>query len=89
MKITPILNRPEGLVFGPDGNLYVTSFAQNQFGPTGIDNDKILIFAGPGRDRHEKLIGQIDLDQPSTIPQDRAFAQALVVRPKRIPLRAH
>jgi hypothetical protein len=75
------LNRPEGLVFGPDGKLYVTSFAPNQFGPTGNDTDKILIFAVPGGDSHGKFIDQIDLDQPSTLPQDRAAAQALLFGP--------
>jgi hypothetical protein len=75
-------NRPEGLVFGPDGNLYVTSFVPNQFGPTGNATDKILVFAGPWSEQPGTLIDHIDLDQPSNIPQERAAAQALLFGPE-------
>jgi hypothetical protein len=65
------LNRPEGLVFGPDGNLYITSFRAD-----ATDNDKILVFNG----RNGVLIGgkTIDLDQ---VGRPRAFAQALLFGP--------
>jgi hypothetical protein len=72
-------NRPEGLVFGPDGNLYVTSFAK--FTPQGqLTNDKVLIFAGPASTKPKpgKFIAEIDLDQ---VGQPRAFAQALLFGP--------
>jgi len=74
-------NRPEGLVFGPDGNLYVTSFAPDAFAPTGSHTDKILVFAGPGCEKPGTLIDHIDLDQPSNSVQDRASAQALLFGP--------
>jgi DNA-binding beta-propeller fold protein YncE len=77
-------NRPEGLVFGPDGNLYVTSFRNRQ----EPDNDKILIFAGPGsRDPSfppGSFISKIDLDavSPPDPPPMRTYAQALLFGPK-------
>ncbi|MGX9134864.1 hypothetical protein ACWV26_10845 [Rummeliibacillus sp. JY-2-4R] len=64
------LNRPEGLVFGPDGNLYITSFRRDE-----KDTDKILIFDG----RTGRLLNKIDLD---VVGQPRAFAQALLFGPE-------
>src|SRR5262249_52193680 len=63
------LNRPEGLVFGPDGNLYVTSFRAD-----ASDTDKILEFNG----KTGAYVGKIDLD---VVGGDRAFAQALLFGP--------
>jgi hypothetical protein len=75
-------NRPEGLVFGPDGNLYVTSFAPDEFTATGTHTDRIQIFAGPYSKRPGTLIGHIDLDRPSDLLQERAAAQALLFGPE-------
>jgi DNA-binding beta-propeller fold protein YncE len=66
------LARPEGLVFGPDGNLYVTSFRKSR-----NDNDKILVFDGKTGDYK----GKIDLDQVGAAPDARAFAQAILFGP--------
>jgi hypothetical protein len=63
------LNRPEGLVFGPDGNLYVTSFRADSG-----DTDKILEFNG----KTGAYLAKIDLDQ---VRQPRAYAQALLFGP--------
>ncbi|MFJ7509721.1 hypothetical protein ACIQW7_09705 [Peribacillus simplex] len=63
------LNRPEGLVFGPDGNLYITSFRRD-----ASDTDKILIFDGDTG----KFLDKIDLD---VVGHPRAFAQALLFGP--------
>ncbi len=72
-------NRPEGLVFGPDGNLYVTSFA-DLTGAHGDDTDKILVFAGPHQRKPGTFLYQIDLDTTSN-GLDRASAQALLFGP--------
>ncbi len=64
------LHRPEGLVFGPDGRLYVTSFRAG-----AADTDKILVL-----DAHTgALRDEIPLDQ---VGQPRAFAQALEFGPE-------
>ncbi|KQU23366.1 hypothetical protein ASG65_01905 [Bacillus sp. Leaf13] len=63
------LHRPEGLVFGPDGHLYVTSFRRDE-----NDTDKILIF-----DRNTGvLLDKIDL---YNVGEPRAFAQAILFGP--------
>ena len=63
------LHRPEGLVFGPDSNLYVTSFRANE-----NDTDKILIFDGGTC----AFLDKIDLD---TVGGPRAFAMAILFGP--------
>ena len=68
------------MVFGPDGNLYVTSFRADP-----SDTDKILIFAGPGKSDSGAFIEQIVLDVPDHVSMDqsqRAFAQALLFGPQ-------
>ena len=66
------LHRPEGLVFGPDGNLYITSF----LGVDANDVDKILVFDG---DTGE-FLDKIDL---YAVGQPRAFAQAILFGPDK------
>jgi sugar lactone lactonase YvrE len=61
------LNRPQGIVFGPDGRIYITSFRG-----AATDNDKIMIYQG------NTLVDHIDLDIAS---QSRSFAQALLFGP--------
>jgi hypothetical protein len=63
------LARPEGLVFGPDGRLYVTSFRKS-----AEETDKILIFNG----RTGAFEDRIDFN---LVTEPRAFAQALVFGP--------
>jgi DNA-binding beta-propeller fold protein YncE len=77
------LNRPEGLVFGPDGRLYVTSSSADP-APSDLtdntisDSDKILIFNGHSGQR----VDHIDLDDAgTTLLNERAFAQALLFGP--------
>lgn len=63
------LHRPEGLAFGPDGRLYVTSFRAD---PTDVD--RILVLNIPSG----SCVDEIDLYQGD---QPRAFAQALLFGP--------
>jgi hypothetical protein len=63
------LARPDGLVFGPDGTLYATSFRRS-----ASDNDKILAFDGTTGAYKDR----IDLDVAG---QPRAYAQALLFGP--------
>src|SRR5262249_51722658 len=65
----PDLHRPEGLTFGPDGLLYVTSFRANS-----SDTDKILAVDGTTGQLEE----EINLDQ---LGGPRAFAQAIAFGP--------
>ncbi len=72
------LNRPQGLVFGPDGNLYVTSFRDNSQPNAPGNTDAIRIYSG----RTGKLLGKIDLDNPPSNAGARAYAQALLFGPR-------
>jgi hypothetical protein len=63
------LNRPEGIAFGPDGNLYVTSFRTD-----AADTDKVIEFSGTTG----AYLGKIDLDR---VGQARAYGQALLFGP--------
>jgi hypothetical protein len=67
------LHRPEGLVFGPDEKLYVSSFRADP-----SDTDKILIFDG----ETGQCLDQIDLCNVQR-GEPRAFAQALLFGLKR------
>ena len=80
------LNRPEGLAFGPDGNLYVTSFcavpSTCQTSANMSDIDSIRIYQGPGGLSPGTLLGQINLDAyAAKLGQTRGTAQALVFGP--------
>jgi len=63
------LNRPDGLVFGPDGRLYITSFRA-----APGDTDSIRIYDAAG-----EFAGQFDLHDGVTQP--RVFAQSLLFGP--------
>ena len=67
------LNRPEGLVFGPDGNLYITSFRDNNNQDT--DTDSIRIYSANG-----EFLRKIDL-YPAGQKEQRAYAQAILFGP--------
>jgi hypothetical protein len=62
------LNRPEGLTFGPDGNLYITSFRADS-----SDTDSIRIYSANGQ-----FLRKIDL---YNVGQPRAYAQAIIFGP--------
>jgi hypothetical protein len=70
------LHRPEGLVFYPDGDLYVTSFQKD-----GKDTDRLLII--PKQDRKNNKIklplDRIDFYRPG---EPRRFAQAVLFGPE-------
>ena len=65
------LHRPDGLTFGPDRKLYVTSFQADT-----TDTDKILIF-----DIFGNLTDKIILDPDVTYGGPRAYAQAILFGP--------
>ena len=65
------LNRPDGLVFRPNGWLYITSFRADANG-----NDKILVF------KAGKYFDKIDLAKPENQGGVRAFAQAILFGPQ-------
>jgi DNA-binding beta-propeller fold protein YncE len=67
------LHRPEGLVFGPDNKLYVTSFRADP-----SDTDKILIF----NRKTGACVDKIDLAKSEASGGTRAFAQAILFGPK-------
>lgn len=83
------LHRPEGLVFDPKCNLYVTSFRAN---PNPADNDRILIMlrkdlkeSGDGNgDKKADIslpLNRIDLWKVADGGFNRAFAQTLLFGP--------
>jgi glucose/arabinose dehydrogenase len=63
------LNRPEGLVFGPDRNLYITSFRADP-----NDKDSIRIYDG----KTGEFLKKIDLYK---VGEPRAYAQAIIFGP--------
>jgi sugar lactone lactonase YvrE len=68
------LHRPDGLAFGPDGRLYVTSFRKHRLIADDIDRILIVTIGSNGAGR---CSDQIDLDQLD----NRAFAQYVLFGP--------
>ena len=68
------LNRPEGLVFGPNGKLYVTSFVADPMADPQNDTDSIRVYDGNRFLAAETIL----LDEAG---QPRASAQALLFGP--------
>jgi hypothetical protein len=74
----PGLHSPEGIVFGPDGNIYVTSFYgsfNNSQGTNVIDRDAILVFNTSG----QKIGSPIYLYGTN---ESRVFAQTMLFGPR-------
>ena len=74
------LNRPEGLVFSPHGNLYITGYRSGC-----TDTDKILIFHGPGGRHAGAFLGEIVLAGKSCPPDEsnlRAYGVTMLFGPK-------
>ncbi len=65
------LNHPIGLVFGPDGNLYITSFRADQ-----TDTDSIRIYSKEGVFQRK-----IDLDAAGVTNANRTYASAILFGP--------
>jgi hypothetical protein len=67
------LNRPDGLVFGPRGNLYITSFRFNSdpLDPAAVDSVRVY-------DRFGRFLESIPLYNRG---EPRAFAQAILFGP--------
>jgi outer membrane protein assembly factor BamB len=82
LDCTKNLNRPEGLTFGPDGRLYVTTFRVSGSDKVRQDTDAILVFAGPDSKHPGACVDQIDLDSPGALNGARAFAQSVVFGPE-------
>ena len=66
------LNRPDGLVFGPDGNLYVTSFRFNSPPDSGA-LDSIRVYNRGGNFKDSIPLNNVD--------EPRSFAQAILFGP--------
>lgn len=76
-EFTKRLNRPEGLVFSPHGDLYITGYRNDC-----ADVDKILIFQGPHSRHPGTFLDQIVLDDPSCAPANvRAYGVTMLFGP--------
>lgn len=73
---TNYLHRPDGITFGPDGNLYVNSFRKD-----ATEADSILIFSGPYSKKPGQLLYRQTFGQPVASGGSRYFAQDAVFGP--------
>jgi DNA-binding beta-propeller fold protein YncE len=71
------LNRPDGLVFGPNGNLYITSFRFNSVPADPARVDSIRVYDRFGRFLQSESIPLYSLRNR----EPRAFAQAILFGP--------
>ncbi len=75
---SPGLHSPEGIVFGPDGNIYITTFYayfNDNFGNPVIHRDGILVFNTSG----QRIGSPLNLYAEN---ESRVFAQALLFGPR-------